>query len=307
MVKPVDDLAKEPLMESPSGYGYQGVVLYDDVADKVQCHECGEWFRSVSSHISFHGLRSREYKEKYELNFGTPLNIPSISTATSIRHEFLWRLNNENITKEEIHEQAVKRGFKGGAAMKKIRERERKENGRKMHNTVEMMNKYGTCPRQIEEKFTAAVDHFGGAPTFDQLREYDHALLAVLYRRFKSYSNALQYFGLSTKRRVTMSEYPRETILALLKKFVDDNLRLPNPVDTKMGLLPDYMTIAKHFKDGWMGSKRYAFEYLKETYPEKALVYDSKLRRINIMPPGMTKRKLRPFPISTEPSFMEDL
>ena len=37
------DEAHEPYMENGKG-GYQGVVLYDKLEDKVRCEECGRWF-----------------------------------------------------------------------------------------------------------------------------------------------------------------------------------------------------------------------------------------------------------------------
>ena len=40
MIKPLYK-AQAPFMEVKRGYGYQGVVMYDDAEDKVQCHICG--------------------------------------------------------------------------------------------------------------------------------------------------------------------------------------------------------------------------------------------------------------------------
>ena len=32
-------------------YGQVGVLAYDRVADKVECHICGEWFRGLNTHV----------------------------------------------------------------------------------------------------------------------------------------------------------------------------------------------------------------------------------------------------------------
>lgn len=306
MVRSIDGLAKEPLMASPSGIGYLGVLLYDDVEDKVQCSECGQWYKTLGIHLRDHKITAREYKEKYELNYGTALAIPSISDAKSVRHEFMWKLNNEDLTPEEIHKAAVKRGMAGG---KKSADNMRRRG--KMRLTVEMMNRFGTCPKQLEERFIQAVEKIGHTPSWDELYTYDASLLATLFKRFKGYTNALTYFGLKGKRRVISANYTVEEIEGCIEKFVNDYKRLPNPKDTKLGYLPDYMTVVRHM-GSWKQAKEYAYEILKKEYPHEATVYDKDLRRIAIIPPfaggkavKIKKRKPRMFPVG-ELTYLEE-
>lgn len=284
MTKPLNDKIVAPYMPAPKGnFGFLGTLLYDDVEDKIQCHECGEWYKSVSAHISFHGLRAREYKEKFELNYGTALNIPSLGESHSIRAEFFNKLNFGKISKKEIKARAKKMS-KLSNEVKKAR----REQGVKTRWTIEMMNRYGSCPRQVEERFTTIVDELGHTPTWDEMHAKDAALLAILHRRFKGYGNALEYFGLKGKRRFYIANYGRASIEMALKKFIDDNKRLPNPKDTKMGFLPDYTTISRYFDGGWNEAKRWCFEYLEKKYKKESRVYDEKLRRISIQAPSMS-------------------
>lgn len=69
------DQMHEPYMENDSGFGYQGVVMYDELEDKVQCSICGGWFKLIThTHLKRHGLTSaREYKEIAGINKTTPV------------------------------------------------------------------------------------------------------------------------------------------------------------------------------------------------------------------------------------------
>ena len=67
-------------------YGEIGVLAYDDVADRIQCHACGRWFHKLNStHLTRHGLSISEYKERYGLNDSTPLETPRI---TALRQRY---------------------------------------------------------------------------------------------------------------------------------------------------------------------------------------------------------------------------
>jgi hypothetical protein len=67
--------AKAPYVES--GHSILGALEYDPATEKVKCHECGRWFKSLSGHLSTHeGLTSREYKRDRGLRQATKLYIP---------------------------------------------------------------------------------------------------------------------------------------------------------------------------------------------------------------------------------------
>lgn len=62
MIKPLYK-AQAPFMEVKRGYGYQGVVMYDDAEDKVQCHICG-------GGSCFQAKENRKLAKHFEDNFG---------------------------------------------------------------------------------------------------------------------------------------------------------------------------------------------------------------------------------------------
>lgn len=61
-------------------YGQLGVLAYDEIEDKVQCHICGKWFTSVAVHvIQKHRWTADEYREEFGLNRGQALCSSSLS------------------------------------------------------------------------------------------------------------------------------------------------------------------------------------------------------------------------------------
>lgn len=49
-------------------FGEVGVLAYDAMEDKVQCHICGKWFQFLAGHLRTHGITVFEYKEQFGLN-----------------------------------------------------------------------------------------------------------------------------------------------------------------------------------------------------------------------------------------------
>lgn len=56
-----------------------GVMVFSPDGTEVQCHVCGEWFGSITSHMKAHGLTAVEYKEA----FGLPRTISTLPPATA--------------------------------------------------------------------------------------------------------------------------------------------------------------------------------------------------------------------------------
>lgn len=64
----------------PSGHGRYGIL--DDDGERVLCHECGRWFKSVGAHLpGGHGMDVKEYRVKH----GLPLSMPLVSAAWAAR------------------------------------------------------------------------------------------------------------------------------------------------------------------------------------------------------------------------------
>ena len=67
-------------MEVGTLYGKPGILNYDLVEDKVECHICGKWFIYLAPHLRWkHNLTVDEYREDFGLNRTQPLCTPSLS------------------------------------------------------------------------------------------------------------------------------------------------------------------------------------------------------------------------------------
>jgi len=61
-------------------HGEIGVLAYDPIDDRIQCHYCGGWYQKLETrHLGLHGLTVPLYKEQYGLNVTLPLEIPRIT------------------------------------------------------------------------------------------------------------------------------------------------------------------------------------------------------------------------------------
>ena len=87
-------------------YGKVGVLNYDEVEDKVECHICGRWYRRLGKHIQpIHGLTPEEYKEEFGLNRRQSLACEGERRKLSElnKKHGNWRhLISQTITREEL-------------------------------------------------------------------------------------------------------------------------------------------------------------------------------------------------------------
>lgn len=66
-----------------SGYGTWGTVTVED--ERLLCHECGGWYRSLAVHIGMVHEGVRAYRLAHGLLMSTPLVAPDISETTRAR------------------------------------------------------------------------------------------------------------------------------------------------------------------------------------------------------------------------------
>ncbi|GAA0988730.1 hypothetical protein GCM10009555_070990 [Acrocarpospora macrocephala] len=58
-----------------------GILVRDESADRVRCHECGRWFRALGAHVRVHGLTAGEYRERFGLLATKPLTSREVSAT----------------------------------------------------------------------------------------------------------------------------------------------------------------------------------------------------------------------------------
>lgn len=75
---------------SPDGYGRYGIL--DQRDGKLVCHECGETYSQLATHVfGAHGISAGQYREKHGLGRTTRLVAPSVRQKLSVA----WERNRE--------------------------------------------------------------------------------------------------------------------------------------------------------------------------------------------------------------------
>src|SRR3990167_6882230 len=149
------DQSHEPYMEHPKSKrkdkpSYLGVVLVDELEDKIKCEECGKWFKNLTTHLqqrknhSKHGLTPVEYREKYSLLPSIPLVSPGVSaklskSAIESNSGRVWRKGVKAL--EIWRENNLDRLKKNAAAMSSYKSR------------YQHKNKKGLCEAQMAARY----------------------------------------------------------------------------------------------------------------------------------------------------------
>lgn len=89
-------------------YGKVGIVTYDPIEDKLRCHLCGRWRRSLGVHVVVaHGWTADDYREEFGLNRDQSLVCEGIKEKLRRINRELGQykhLNSQTMTKPELLE-----------------------------------------------------------------------------------------------------------------------------------------------------------------------------------------------------------
>lgn len=219
---------KEPFMKYESGYGYQGVLLYDGLNDQIQCHLCGGWFNSLGSHLHReHNTSAYEYKAEV----GLTQNASLISEA--IRSKLIKaakKRKNEGI-KPHLHKHRKSSIAKMRLAIK--------DNA----NRREAQNKRGTCPEQLLDRMQKDYQRLGRTPT-----EREAGYYPTVKKTYGTWRHACELAGIPYRTPGKKKKsIEKEQVLRLLKKFKKDFDRNPSQSDCTRGYVPTYRTICYYF------------------------------------------------------------
>lgn len=207
MIKPLYK-SQEPFMHVEKGYGYQGVVLYNTIEDKLQCHICGKWFESLGSHIwHCHKMRSFDYKMEYGLCGGTAL--------CSVR---LSKLHSDIGLKIENKER-----FKSVSVHGNIKRKLPRLNGEK---TIQYRNRNGLCELQIKTRYDVVKIQCGREPQIKDMEKYDPPLMPGIRRYYKTINNFRKHYGI-TERGRGIQKNPDIVYIAELRKYAKENHETP--------------------------------------------------------------------------------
>lgn len=236
MIRPLYK-AHEPFMEVKAGFGFMGVLNYDDEADKVQCHECGNYFAALGGHIKTHKLTADAYRIKYGLNFNIALCGTNISA-----------MRREKVTEDFVnHGSSRPRPGKGKRAAQR-------HEGTK---TVAQQNKYGLCDLQMKTRYRIVKEIVGKIPTEADLRVHDHALYSAIERRCGTLNDFRSKIGEKVMTTADWQTKPDIELVAALRRKAKELKRIPRVRDFQKARdgYPFYGTILKRF-GGWSTALR---------------------------------------------------
>ena len=172
-------------MPNDNGVGFKGVKIQSENRAAVQCYECGRWFKVLGSHISkFHGMKMDEYNDKY--GFCRNENQMSDVSCNKAADHINKVINN-----------AGKRMC--DSKLQKLRVIGQKKD--KYDNSIQEMNRYGTCPLQLKAYLADYIHRFKRLPS-NTSGKYGFGKYNVYRRRFGSFNNALKSYGLPVRYKI---------------------------------------------------------------------------------------------------------
>lgn len=225
---------KEPLKEVPKtkGFGYYGVIALTEDRNMMQCHICGNTYKSVSLHIRGHTISTQEYKEEFQLAASTSL----IGEGTREKYQQMAfkRMSGEMPAHIKKRNEAIKNGeIIQPPAFKRL--------------SLESRNKRGICPDQVLQKIKDLEAKLGHCPTVEEFKkEYKSRFLTPINFHFGGYNKACRAARLVPRQDVI--QYTDQTLLDKLKDFYKRFKRMPMTSDFDRGLLPSTRTYKNHFK-----------------------------------------------------------
>ena len=230
------DQMHEPYMESNNGIGYKGVVMYDELEDKVQCAECGKWFEALSTHLKIHKLTGREYKDSNGLFYKVPLCSKKLSNKRSMS-AIIHNTKRTNLLKGYKHN-------KGSRILVNAQQRAALK--------IQSKNKHGLCDAQVAARLLVVRDICGYKKIQDiksaDVRKYDRNLYGNVYEKYGTIKKACKALKLQQSR---VGHYEDSEVIALLRKFVIVKKRMPRRNHTVndfvMGTLPTEKVFVRLF------------------------------------------------------------
>lgn len=211
MIRPLYK-AQAPFMEVARGSGFQGVIMYDDAEDKVQCHICGKYYSLLGKHVSAtHNMTTEDYKIEYGLSLGVALCGTGIS---SLRSKLGRKLFAD-----------------GKFQMKKcIRGVRRKLPRRKPNSSVQTRNKFGLCDLQIAGRYEVVKRIVGRIPMDGDFKKYDRKLWTTMKARHGTLNAFRKHIGentLTRKQAVQVYSIPKLELIATLRAYAKKYNRRP--------------------------------------------------------------------------------
>jgi uncharacterized CHY-type Zn-finger protein len=221
---------KEPLRETPDGYGYLGVVATDESRNFIQCHTCGKFYKSLSSHLPVHKTTIADYKKEYGLAVKTALIGESTREMRIKARELRIAEGKDRGLPEHL-----KRYYQeiDDETRKTVATRRAKNSW-----SLERQNKLGLCPDQIVEKLTDLVKIMGRVPSQDEFKEhYKFRYISSIKYHFGDWASYVAAAGLKTTQQALDEATSPERLIHYLQEFYQKYQRVPMNSDFKRGIV----------------------------------------------------------------------
>lgn len=150
---------------------------------KVQCYECGKWFKHLGIHLKWHKISSEDYKKKYGFSKLAGLCNREISRKRSALSSRICLENKERSIETLILARAKRTSNK----LKKINN---------PYYSIQAKNGRNTCPAQYEERFKLLIAKLGKNLGAIEAEKIDCGAVHWAKRTFGSWNNAKEKFGL---------------------------------------------------------------------------------------------------------------
>lgn len=218
---------KEPLKRIPAseGHGYYGVIATTADREAIQCHLCGNLYKSLGQHLRGHNITADKYKER----FGLPISAALV--GESRREEMQRRVferRGGGYTGLPAHLAEYNRKVQSGEI--------RHQAHGKTSMSLEKRNKLGLCPDQVLEKIKDLAKELGHTPSHDEFRlHYKGRYISSIKHLHGSYLNAVRKARLTPAHELWSPS--EEKLIAELKEFYKLHKRIPMTSDFNRGLL----------------------------------------------------------------------
>jgi hypothetical protein len=228
--------AEAPFEPVTNGHGFIGILLLDKMEDKIQCHLCGRWFKTLQPHLkSKHETTNDLYKQQFGLPLSFPLCSRGVSHARSkaaLRPERLKQFAS-------IRDRAPSHRILRARRKKGIIESEKY--GR---TSAAFLNKHGLCHGQILRRFLIVADTVGKEPSVSELQQHDSALWRAIGSRYRNLNTFRKKEGFTIVKRHPIQN--EDSIIAAIRSKARLLRRAPTARDFFVGP-PSITTIQRHF------------------------------------------------------------
>jgi len=248
----------------PSGKSVLGALEYDPRVDKLRCHECGQWFKSLGTHVALlHKISGPEYKKKHGLRKRSALVSEDLRTARI-------QMGRERIPLLHASQNSERRAAS--------RERLLAHPLPRKH-TPERRNLTDTCQAQMLAKVRSIAEIVGHTPSVRELRQHGvspSSLCTTFNMSTGNLSGVMSLLGLQPNSPF-QEKFSKPLLIELLRDFYVAHNRLPYYSDFQRGLAP-----SKHMYQHAFGSYEQACQEagLGDVYIQQVANFRTKAQRI---------------------------